>query len=292
MHKKVSCKVGVFFNNSSTKVVKRAYADLGLLLVALIWGLTFPVVKVSLNYISPFAFNSIRFFVASVLFLPFLKRRELRAGFMIGFVTFLGYAFQTVGLEFTTATNAGLITSIYVVLTPLIAYVVYREEISKLEAFSALLAFLGVYLLSGYTGFNYGDLLILLCSIAFALEIAMISKYAKESDPISLAGWQVMVVGLFSTLFTPVFLEKLEINEVVIFSIFITAILATFVAKILQNYLQAYTKSVDAGIILSIEGVFSHIFGVLLLEERLILIQYAGVLLMFLAVILVTLNRK
>ncbi len=268
--------------------MKRVCADAGLLFVAIIWGLTFPVVKSALHYVSPFAFNSVRFFLAFLLFLPFLKRKEFKAGFAIGSATFIGYAFQTVGLEYTTATNSGLITSLYVVLTPAVAYALYKEKMTNFELFSVVLAFSGVYLLTGYTGFNYGDLLTLLCSIAFAFEIAMISKYAKMLNPLSLAGWQVFAVGILSAFATPLFTEKFEVNEVVAVSLLVTAILATFVAKILQNYLQSYTKSVDAGIILSTEGIFSHLFGALLLNEKLVLTQYIGVLLMVLAVILVS----
>ncbi|WP_456478659.1 DMT family transporter [Geoglobus ahangari] len=265
--------------------MKRIYADLGLLTVALIWGATFPVVKLALDYISPFAFNSVRFLLTFLLFVPFVRRGEFRAGMMIGFASFLGYAFQTVGLEYTTATNAGFITSTYVVLTPVVAYLLYRERLSKMEIASVVLAFTGIYLLSGYSGFNYGDILMILCAIAFAFEIAMISRYAKELNPMSLAGWQVFAIGFFSVFPAMVTTTRFEFNSYVLIALAITGLLATFLAKILQNYMQAHTKSVDAGIILSLEGVFSHIFAAAFLGEMLTLTQYAGVLLVFVAVI-------
>lgn len=272
--------------------MKRLYADLGLLVVALIWGSTFPVVKLALDHVSPFAFNALRFLLTSLLFLPFLKRMDFKAGFIIGFTTFLGYAFQTVGLQFTTATNAGFITSIYIVLTPVVAFLLYREKIAPMEILATILAFLGLYLLSGYSGFRYGDILILFCAVSFAFEIVLISHYSRNSNPISLAGWQVLAVGIFSSFFVPFTTKRFEINSYVLIALLITGIFATLVAKILQNYLQAYTKSVDAGIILSMEGVFSHLFSLVFLNERLSLLQYSGVALTILALILVSARNE
>ncbi|WP_457591160.1 DMT family transporter [Geoglobus sp.] len=268
--------------------MKRIHADLGLLTVALIWGSTFPVVKLALDYLSPFAFNSIRFLLTFILFAPFVRRKDLKAGIAIGFASFLGYTFQTVGLEYTTATNAGFITSTYVVLTPIVAYLLYRERLTGIEITSVITAFIGIYLLSGYSGFNYGDLLMILCAIAFAFEIAMISKYARELNPMSLAGWQVFAIGFFSIFPAIQSGGEVILNEYVIFALAVTGLLATFVAKILQNYMQAHTKSVDAGIILSLEGVFSHIFSAAFLGESLTAVQYAGVILVFTAVIAIS----
>ena len=108
--------------------MKRLYADLGLLIVALIWGVTFPVVKVAVESVSPFVFNSLRFFMACALFLPFVSLDGFRDGFKIGIATFLGYSFQTIGLQYTTATNAGFITSLYVVLAPNFGVFALRDE--------------------------------------------------------------------------------------------------------------------------------------------------------------------
>ncbi len=268
--------------------MKRVYADLGLLAVAIIWGLTFPVVKVALNFVSPFAFNSIRFLLTSILFIPFLKREEMRAGLAIGGATFLGYAFQTVGLQYTTSTNAGFITSTYVVFTPMIAFLLYRERIQKIDALSVLLTVAGIYLLSGFEGVKAGDGLMILCAVAFAFEIVLISRYAGSLSIMSLAGWQVFAVGLLSSVPAALTTERLEINSYVIFALALTGFLATFLAKIVQNRMQAHTDSVDAGIILSMEGVFAHIFGVLFMNESLTSVQYSGVLLLMMALILIT----
>jgi drug/metabolite transporter (DMT)-like permease len=275
--------------------MKRLYADLVLLLVAFIWGITFPVIKIALENISPFAFNAIRFSIAAFLFIPFLKltKKDFSTGFKIGILVFLGYTFQTAGLHYTTATNAGFITSIYVVFTPVIAFIFYRIKVTRMELFSVFLAFTGLYFLSEFNGqFSFGDFLIFLCAIAFAGEIAMISHYSRINDPLSLAFGQVVAVAVFSAPLSFVYTEKINITGGVVIAIFITAVFATTFARIAQNYMQKYTKPSDAAVIFSMEGVFSHIFAVIMLGETLTTTQYFGAVLIVLGVILISLQNE
>ncbi|WP_457549968.1 DMT family transporter [Archaeoglobus sp.] len=270
--------------------VSRFYADLGLLVTAVVWGATFPVIKIALDYISPFAFNSIRFFLASLLFIPFFKREGWRVGIKIGFCTFLGYSFQTVGMKFTTATNAGFITSLYVVLAPIIAYLLYRARLRLLDGLCLIIAFIGFYLLSGYEGFRIGDILILLCAVGFGTEIAMISYHSKNVNPTILAFWQILSVAIFSTPLALITTDKLTINFEFIYALIVTVLLATFVAKMFQNWFQRYVSVTEASIILSLEGVFAHIFAVVMLGESLSMVQYFGAFLITVAVILISLR--
>lgn len=278
-----------------SKKTCRIYADIGLLIVALIWGLTFPVIKIALDSLSPFAFNTIRFAISSLLFLPVLKLLHtkfdvevLKDGLKIGFFVFLGYTFQTVGLDYTTATNAGFITSVYVVLTPIIAFLIYKTPFGLKDVVSTFLAFSGLFLLSGYNGFNIGDILILLCAVAFATEIAMISHYSKVNDPTMLAFIQIVAVALFSAPISLFTTTKFNINQDVVIALIITAVFATVIAKFMQNWLQKYTMPSDAAVIFSMEGVFAHIFAILILNEILSFNQYIGAALVVLAVIIVS----
>jgi len=271
--------------------VKRLYADLGLLIVALIWGVTFPVVKVAVESVSPFTFNAIRFFIACVLFLPFVSLDGFRDGFKIGVATFLGYSFQTVGLQYTTATNAGFITSLYVVLAPIIAFLLYGMSLRGVEILSTFIALAGLFLLTGYEGFNVGDVLMLACAFAFAMEIAMIAHYSREINPTQLAFWQILAVAVLSTPFALI-TDRLVLNRDVVIALIITAVLATFVAKLMQNHLQRWTKPADASVIMSMEGVFSHIFSIFMLGESLTPTQYVGAGLIVLAVVLVSLMAE
>jgi len=275
--------------------MKRFHADILLLSIALIWGLTFPLIKIALDYISPLTFNSIRFFIATLLFLPFLffnnngSRRDILVGVKIGIAVFLGYTFQTIGLELTTATNAGFITSTYVVFTPLIAYLLFRHKVTKVELLFLLTAFAGLYLLSEFTGkFNLGDLLILLCAIAFASEIVLISHYSRLNDPTFLAFGQILAVTMFSTPLALAIERKLHFSQEVILALLITAVFATTLARIAQNNAQKFTRPSDAAIIFSMEGVFSHFFAIFMLGEVLSLTQYIGAGMIVLSVIAIS----
>jgi len=270
--------------------ISRLYADLGLLVTAVVWGATFPVIKIALDYISPFAFNSIRFFLASLLFIPFFKKEGWKEGIKIGFCTFLGYSFQTLGMKFTTATNAGFITSLYVVLAPVLAYLFYRARLRSLDCLCLIIALIGFYFLSGYEGFRVGDILIFLCAVGFGMEIAMISYYSKKVNPTILAFWQILAVAVFSTPLALITTDKLIINLEVIYALVVTVLLATFVAKMFQNWFQRYVSVTEASIILSLEGVFAHVFAVFMLGETLSVVQYFGAFLITLAVILASLR--
>jgi len=271
--------------------VKRLYADLGLLIVALIWGVTFPVVKVAVESVSPFVFNSLRFFIACALFLPFVSLDGFRDGFKIGIATFLGYSFQTIGLQYTTATNAGFITSLYVVLAPILAFLLYGMSLRGIEVLSTIVALVGLFLLTGYEGFNVGDILMLACAFAFAMEIAMIAHYSRGVNPTQLAFWQIFAVAVLSTPFA-LMTDRFVLNKDVIVALIVTAVLATFVAKLMQNHLQRWTKPADASVIMSMEGVFSHIFSIFMLGESLTPMQYVGAGLIVSAVILVSLTAE
>ncbi|MBO8182220.1 MAG: DMT family transporter [Archaeoglobus sp.] len=273
--------------------MKRIQADALLLFVALIWGLTFPVIKIALESVAPLTFNTIRFFIAAVLFLPFLvkaegNRDDFLVGVKIGVAVFLGYTLQTIGLEFTTATNAGFITSTYVVFTPLIAFFLFRHKVSRVELTFLLIAFLGLYLLSEFRGkFNWGDFLVLLCAIAFATEIVLISHFSRLKSPTFLAFGQIVAVATFSA---PIafFEKKMAINQDVVVALLITAVFATTLARIAQNHAQKFTRPSDAAIIFSMEGVFSHLFAILMLGEKLSAIQYLGAGLIVLSVVAIS----
>jgi len=120
------------------------------------------------------------------------------------------------------------------------------------------------------------------------MEIAMISFYSKKISPTSLAFWQVLAVALFSTPLALFTTNVFEMNRDVVYALIVTVIFATFIAKILQNTLQRHVKVAEASVILSLEGLFAHLFGLFMLGESLSLIQYFGALLITLAVILVS----
>lgn len=126
-------------------VSKEGLADITLLGVSIIWGGTFPLIKVALQDTSPYVFLSLRFLIATSLLAAIFRkevastsREALQAGFLIGVFIFIGYITQTVGLKYTTASKSGFITGLYVVFTPILSYPILRACIFHVKMVSLL----------------------------------------------------------------------------------------------------------------------------------------------------------
>ena len=180
---------------------------LALLLTTFVWGATFPATKAVLEQIPPFAFLFLRFFLGALLvgagYLIWRLRLHrdpavLRASAIATCWLFLGYVLQTVGLNYTTASNSAFITALYVVVVPLIL-----RRFSRRVWLAIGIAMVGLWLLvKPSASGNIGDLLTLACAIAFAAHIACLERFTREVDAPSLFAWQMMamVVLLFPAL--------------------------------------------------------------------------------------------
>lgn len=262
-------------------VSKEGLADITLLGVSVIWGGTFPLIKVALQDVSPYAFLSLRFLIATLLLATvFIKevvsasRKALQAGFLIGAFIFIGYITQTVGLRYTTASKSGFITGLYVVFTPILSYLVLRTTLPRKQIIAILLAFTGLFLLSEIDpagiNMNYGDFLTLMCAIAYAFSVVLIGKFAKEFSPLVLATVQAFTALILCTLSWTI-LEPLFIptSRTAWIAILITAVFATSLAFIGQNYAQKYSTATKAAIIFTAEPFFALVFSSAILGETL-----------------------
>jgi drug/metabolite transporter (DMT)-like permease len=261
---------------------RRAYlADLGLVGVTVIWGSTFVVVKDALGGVGPFEFVFLRFLIGFLALLALFHRRlrafgraEWRAGVVIGLFLFLGYAFQTTGLQFTTASKGGFITGLSVLLVPVIAFVFLRQGVSRGVVVGLALAPIGLYLLSfsgaGAAGFGLGDLLVLGCAVAFAAHIVSISAYAPRYDPVGLSIVQVGVVAALSGVGALLVERPLIVPPpTAAFGAAYTGLLATAVVLGVQNSIQRFTTPVHTALIFSLEPVFAALFAYLVAGETL-----------------------
>lgn len=262
-------------------VSKEGLADITLLGVSMIWGGTFPLIKVALQDSSPYAFLSLRFFIATLILVAVFRkevkatsRDGLKAGFLIGAFIFIGYITQTVGLKYTTASKSGFITGLYVVFTPILAYPILKATLSRKLVLAVLLASTGLFLLSGIDprglGMNYGDFLTLVCAIAYAFSVVLISKYVKEHSSSVLATIQALTTCVLCTL-SWVIIEpfSLPTSTIAWGAVFFTAVFATSLAFLGQNYAQKYTTATKAAIIFTAEPVFALIFSSVTLGETL-----------------------
>ncbi|MFZ5647705.1 MAG: DMT family transporter [Bacillota bacterium] len=264
----------------------RLKADLSLLAVTLIWGVTFVVVKDALDHIGPYYFLAIRF-AAACLFLcaVYFKQlvnvtfKEIQAGVLIGLFLFGGYAFQTVGLKYTGAANAGFITGLSVILVPLYFTLYYKRLPSINLTVGALCAVTGLALLSlsDSLTFNYGDLLVFFCAVCFAGHIIMVGKYSSNLNPVMLTIIQIGTVSLISFI-AGIFLEKMPdtFTGEVWWALLLTAIPATSLAFLIQNKVQKYTSTTHTAIIFTMEPVFAGLGAYILAGEILSGRQMAG----------------
>ena len=261
-----------------------------LLGITAIWGTTFPVMKVSLEYVSPILFLAYRFGIASLLMLILFRGRVLRKdtfleGFILGLTLFFGHGFQIVGLKYTTASNSAFITSLYVVFTPFIAYYLLGQRIRGRDFAALAVALAGLYLISGASmSFSYGDLLTALCAVSFAFQIVLVEKFGGK-DYLSLAFWQILWNFLLALAYASI-AEGLYVPESTVAwgGIIYTGVFATVLTFTLQTKFQRDTRAHRAALIYSAEPIFGYISSFLTLGEVLSPTGYLGALLILAAI--------
>lgn len=268
---------------------KRFLADISLLVVVIIWGYTFVAIKESLSFISPANFIFLRFAISSFLLLVIfsfklkgLTFKTVKSGFIAGFFLFLAYLFQTIGLQFTTASNGGFITGFSVILVPLFSSVIFKTPPSRENIIGAIFAFIGLIFISfkGLSAINIGDFMVFICAIAVAFHILFVGIYSRYNDSALLTVIQILTVTIFSLVFVP-FSGDFTIphRSDVWFAIVFCAFFATVVAYLIQTSMQKFTSSSHTALIFSGEPVFAGIFGYFFLGETFDLLQIVGCLL-------------
>lgn len=259
-------------------ILKRFKADFSLLMVSLIWGLTFVTVKNAIADMAPFTFLAIRFAIAFLFMSLFcfkklfkFDRRDWFPGLLIGVFLFCGYSFQTFGLQYTTASNAGFITGLSVVMVPLFCGIMNRQMPSPMVLGGAALAGVGMGFLclnEGYA-YNYGDILVLCCAVCYAFHIIFVARYSQDIDVTVLASIQIGVVAVLCCIAAFAFESRIPVSfsRDVWIGLLTTAIPATSLAFFIQTYSQKFTTPMHTAIILSTEPVFAGLFGYLMLGE-------------------------
>jgi len=242
-----------------------------------IWGTTFPLVKTALDFSSPFLFVFIRFALAAVAVwlvfrgrISFEAKGIVKAGAIIGVFLFLGFAFQTLGLKYTSASKSAFITGLFVVMIPPLSYLILKEKVRIFSLIGVVLALGGLCLMTrpGGSQFNIGDFFTFFCAISFSLQVILVQIYTRRFDFLTLTFIQIAVTALLSIPFA-LALEttKLVYDPRLILAIFVCAILATALALFLQNRMQKDTTTVKAALIYAMEPVFAAVFSYLLLSE-------------------------
>jgi drug/metabolite transporter (DMT)-like permease len=277
----------------------------GLIFVTIIWGFAFVVVKNSLDYVPPLYMMAFRFTIASVvlalLFLPKFKHLDKSTffhGMILGIFLFAAYAFQTVGLQFTTAGKNAFLTTTYVMMVPFLNWFFHKSKPSWNCVLAAIIALIGIGLLSlqGDFSMNCGDVLTIICGFFFAVHIIFISRYTQTQDPVLLTILQLAFSALFSWIFAPFTDGHFPLQETlrtdVIVSMLYLGLFSTLLCFLLQNVCQKYLRASTTSLLLSFESVFGVIFSIIFLKEILTAKMIVGCVLIFFALVLSEVDWK
>lgn len=262
----------------------------------------------AMDSIGPFLFIALRFIVATLVVLPFVLRESRMqtrqgdaslswhdvAGFtLVGISLFAGMATQQVGLLTTTVTNSGFLTGLYVVLTPMLGIVLFRDVPHRVTWLAAMLALSGIYLLSGgdITELVIGDVLTMLSALCWALQVVMIARFVGRSGrPLALSAVQFAVTAALALIVAlaiePIIWTSIQAAGL---QILYTGIFASGLAFTLQVIGQRYTSAPQAAIFLSAEAPFAALFAFIWLDERIGLVGLAGCALILIAMLVVEL---
>jgi drug/metabolite transporter (DMT)-like permease len=271
----------------------RLKADSTLFIISIIWGSAFVAQRVAGQLGSVYWFNGARYILAGLVVIPFVRlkvpvpREQYKWMFAAGFLLFLAAALQQAGVQFTTAGNAGFITSLYVVLVPFVVLVGWKEKPHWLSVVAVVLAGVGAFFLStgGRFEVQKGDALELVGALFWALHVALLGKFASRFEPMSFSVGQLLVCGILN-LILGLIVEQPIFTWPLAWATLYTAVMSLGLCYTLQVWAQRHTPPADAALILSLESVFAVLAGWLILEEQLVGLQYFGCVLIFVAVAL------
>jgi drug/metabolite transporter (DMT)-like permease len=282
---------------------KKLFYMLMLLLVTFFWGVTFPIIKTALQYVSADAFLAFRFLIATALMGilvrkggDFRKRRNILTGFTAGFLLFLGYYFQTVGLDYTSAAASGIITGIYVVILPLISFMFLHNKVSHMDVYASVIAFAGLIIMSAGSsagfGSRLGDLLTLMCGVAYAVQIAYVSRYSGSLNSYTFTFYQLLAVTIFSFAAIPISPGGIgTFNGYVIFALVFTAIFGSIFGYYVSTIALIYVDPAAAGVIYVGEPVFAALASVIIAHEALGISVIIGGTVMVAAMLMTSLDK-
>jgi drug/metabolite transporter (DMT)-like permease len=271
-------------------------AHLLLVLITLIWGSTFVLIKEALNDSSPLVLNAMRMALAAVLLAVYYRKKiavlskpALAAGVVVGVFLYLGYALQTSGLKLTTPSRSAFLTGTSTVMVPLLLVLIWRAHIHLWRVVGIVLALVGLYLmtvpaggegLANFARINLGDVLTIGCAVGFAFQIVFLGRATQRFPFEQIAVLQIGVAAVLMAVTAP-FLEQphFRSTETVIAAVLITGILGTAVAFTVQAWAQQFTPATHTALIFNLEPVFAWLTSFIYLKERLGFRAGAGALL-------------
>ena len=280
--------------------MKQYIGDGMLLITAIVWGSGFVVTAIALEYLTAYQVMAGRFILAAII-LSLLFGKKFKTftksvvwkGAILGTILYIGFALQTVGLEYTTPSKNAFLTAVNVVIVPLIAYLVYKRKVDRYETIGAIITLIGIGFLSlqGSMTINIGDALSLACAVAFAFDIFYTNHFVKKEDALSLTIVQFITASFIAVI--AVFIQgdiPTTFEKEALYSIIYLAVFSTTIAYVCQNVAFQYTTATKGAIILSLESFFGMLLSVLFLHEVLTGRMIIGAALIMIAILITELK--
>ena len=290
--------------------MKNLKGNLMLLLTAFIWGIAFVAQSVGMDYVGPYTFNAVRFLLVGIVLIPCIfilnklnknedeekndNKKLIIGGIVCGFFLFAASTFQQLGIMYTSVGKAGFITSLYIILVPIIGIPLKRKA-SGIIWISAVIAVIGMYLLCVNEGFSisFGDVLVLICALLFSGHILAVDYFSPYVNGVKLSCIQFFTCGILSGILMFIF-EEPTIEGIVgaRIPILFSGIMSCGVAYTLQILGQQNTNPFIASLLMSLESVFAVLAGWVLLGQALSVKETIGCILMFTAIIMAQVPAK
>jgi len=272
-----------------------------MVIATIFFGMTYVLTKICLNYSTELHIISFRFLIAFVISLIFLQRKifplkikEILYSLILSVLLFMVFITMTIGVKYTTATNASFLISLSVIFIPFFSWIFNKEKPKKSIFIVLIIALIGIMLLTldKNLEFHIGDILCLICSLLFSFHVLITERFVKNNNPITLGVLQFGGVAILSFLVQyPIEKFTLPKNEKFWISLMILSVFCTALAYIIQTVSQKKLSSTLIGLILSLEPIFSGIFGYFILNEYLSPQQYIGAFLLLISIIYVTVKN-
>lgn len=285
--------------------INKIKGPLLLAVTALIWGTAFVFQSMGTSYLKPFSFLAARSFVGALILVPlilFMKnggndnkdKSHIKGGAICGLFLFMASACQQIGIQYTTAGEAGFLTALYIVIVPVLGLFGGKKPAARVWQAVAI-ALIGAFLLSVKDGFSVsrGSWWLLLCSVLFSFHIIVCEKFGSSTDPVKLSCMQFLTCAVLSAVAALLFEHPNAASfSGALIPILYCGVMSSGVAYTLQIVGQKYTEATVASLIMSLESVFSALAGFVILGEVLSAKEIIGCVLVFAAVVLAQIPSK
>ena len=272
----------------------RRRAVVWMVVTTVFWGGSFVFNKIGFREIPPVTFLFLRFSLATLLMgllslrrIRGINRDIMRKGVAVGLALGATNLSFVLGVSGTSVSRAGFLNNLFVLIIPLLCYLIWRERVSRATFAGILLAVTGLWSLArgGAAGFNTGDLLSTICAVFIAIHIIAVSKILKDEDVYLVTLVQFATVALMGALLSFLFAPPLRpFGMVSAGAILYCAVFPTVICFTLQNTWQRYTTPAQAGLIYTLDPIWSMLGGLIFLAERLSAAEWAGCALIFVGV--------